>query len=95
MKRNGARVSPCNIPAHMSNGNVSPSGLSTVAGVSVYKILIASMISDGISYKDRILNIISLSTESKALLKSIKTRATSQLQYFLNYATESKDLAKS
>ena len=43
MKRKGARVSPCNIPAYMSNGDVSPSGLSTVAEVSVYKILIASM----------------------------------------------------
>ena len=50
MKREEARVSPCNIPAHMSNG-VSPSGISTVAAVSVYKILIASMISDGIPYK--------------------------------------------
>ena len=44
MDRKGASVSPCKIPATIEIGDVSPSDVSTVEDVSVYKTLMASII---------------------------------------------------
>ena len=60
-------MSPWRIPAIMSIGLVSPSGVSTVDDVLVYSTLIASIIGWGIPYRAKISNVFAQSIESNAL----------------------------
>ena len=67
-------------PWENGKGSVSPSDVNILDIVSVYRTFMALIIFVGIPYKPRISNILSRSTESKALEKSTKTIARSLLQ---------------
>ena len=48
MNNNGARVSPCYIPALILKYSVSPSGDLTINSVFIYRISVAFIVSFGI-----------------------------------------------
>ena len=60
----------------MEKGSVSPSDVKILDIVAVYRTFMALITFVGIPYKLRISSILSLSTESKALEKSTKIRAS-------------------
>ena len=68
----------------ISIGSVSPSGVMIVDVVLVKRTLKASIRVSGIPCSARISNILSLFIESKALLKSTKTKTASLLQLLIS-----------
>ena len=85
--------SPWRTPMLISKCLVSPSRVSTTAEVFSYIISVALTILGGVSHARRIRNILFLSTESKAFLKSMKIMAVFfVVSHFLDDISESKDL---